>query len=508
MPSRHPASLVTGAVAWTATAMTAWAGPREDAWRASTGYAGQYVIIQEDTAARPPFTFNAEDNALLDEIQRATFQWFWDSPAVAANGLIKDRTSGPLISTAGVGYQLGALIVGVERGYITRSQGERRAIQILQGLAAQTLNRKNGMFYHFLKQTTLETEPFADGVSTIDTAILFAGALTASSYFGGEVAQLGDALVDQCDWNFFTMPASSPAWMRGMVTLGWRPTNWADPTGAGAPLNAVWVEAAAEERLIYFIGSCGPTASRRLDSSLYYRLWRNMGSYRSSGPMLQTMGPLFRSFFDQLWIDDASIGAVMGPDRPDVAGFGFRTPTDWWENARRHATLHREKAIFANPGFATVTGTSWGMSASDGPSGYNVPALHPSTLTITGAQPFTDIRPWAVADDWRDGTVAPYTAGCTIMFDPVNAMAALRFYRSLEGAGGTARLWASDYGFFDAYNVPTGGGSPWVAPDRVSIDQGPLLLAIENARTGLITDAFHRHPYVQAAMQRLALRRE
>lgn len=480
----------------------------EAAWRTQTGYTGPYVVIQEDTAPRPPFAFAPADEALLDEVQRATFRWFWDSPDVGPLGTIRDRSSGTLVSTAGIGYQFAAIVIGVERGWISREQGERRCVQVIEALLRSTRNRKEGLFFHFLEQDTLDTRPFADVVSTIDSAILFAGILTAASYFGGEVQQLADGVFAAANWPFFTIPANDPdPWQRGFVSLGWEPNDWINaPTGPGTLLNAVWIGAADEERLVYFLAAAAPDAARRLDPDRYYRLWRNMGQWGDLGPMTQLGGPLFTSFFAHLWIDYAAIGREQGPDRPDARGYGFRTPTDWWENSRRQVKLHRGKALLENPGFDTVTAQSWGMSASDGPTGYNVPGLFPPPLPLAGAAPFVDVRPWAVADNWLNGTVAPYTAGSAIMFEPALAIEALRYFRGLDGTGGTPALWTGVHGFKDAYNLDS-GPTPWVAPDRVSIDQGPLLIAIENARSGLIWRVFHRHRYVRDAMERLGLSR-
>jgi hypothetical protein len=115
------------------------------------------------------------------------------------------------------------------------------------------------------------------------------------------------------------------------------------------------------------------------------------------------------------------------------------------------------------------------------------------------ARPEFDFATHTPSDDWGDGTIAPYSAGCSIMFDPKAAMAALHRYRTIKG------LWSDPstggYGFRDAFNLGTG----WVAPDYVAIDQGPLILAIENARTGLVWRLFHEHPVVRAGVERLKM---
>lgn len=516
VPSRQtPGALVSHAAFVSLLGLGAWSPAvgqtNEQRWRDSTGYTGAYVVIQEDDAPRPPFDFSDNDDAFLEEISRATFRWMWSSPDVSDAGLIKDRSSGELISIAGVGYQLAAIVIGVERGFISRSQGERRCVQILEAMLRNPNNRKAGLFYHFLDEETNGPRPTGDGVSTIDSAILFAGVLTAASYFGGEVEHLGNTMFAAADWTFFQQPSSQPAWVAGMISLLWRPDNRPnDPTGPGSLIGPTWLDAMGEQRLIYVLANAAPNPEHRVDASLYYRLRRTPAEWQDTGPMIRLPGAggTFLAFFDQLWIDDASIGEAQGPDRPDLRGFDYRTPTDWWENSRRHAKMHRGKAISERPaGFTTLGPDAWGLSASDGPSGYQVPGLYGTVLPLPGARPDFDLPRGFSTDRWLDGTVAIYGAGSMIMFEPDLAISALRAYRALEDAPGQPLVWEEEYGFEDAFNLHAPGG-PWVAADRLAIDQGPLLIAIENARTGLIWDTFHRHPYIVDAMARLGLSRE
>ncbi|MEN0021596.1 MAG: glucoamylase family protein, partial [Planctomycetota bacterium] len=441
----------------------------ETEWRFETGYTGAYVVIQEDDAPRPPFDFDADDDAFLEEVSRATFRWMWNSPDVSDAGLIKDRSSGPLVSIAGVGYQMAAIVIGVERGYITRSQGERRATQILEALLRNETNRKAGLFYHFLDEETNGPRPRGDGVSTIDSSILFAGVLTAAAYFGGEVEHLGNTMFEAADWTFFLQPDTQPDWVEGMISLLWRPDDRAnDPTGPGSLIGPTWLDAMGEQRIIYFLAAAAPNPDHRPDPDLYYRLRRTPAQWEDVGPFLQLPGTggTFLTFFDQLWIDDASIGEAQGPDRPDLRGFDFRTPTDWWENSRRHAQMHRGKAINEAPaGFTTLGPDSWGLSASDGPSGYQVPGLLGDVLPVPGAQTNFDLPPSFNSDRWLDGTVAIYGAGSMIMFEPDLAISALRNYRSLEASNGQPLVWEDDFGFKDAFNLHI-PGAPWVASDR------------------------------------------
>lgn len=460
--------------------------------------------------ARPPFAFSAEDERLLEEVQRGAFNFLW-SEVHPQTGLLKDRASKPIVSVAGVGFQLSGLCVGVERGWITREQGYERATLVLRSLETHPDNRKAGLFYHFLlgESANPDMGPFEHVVSTIDSAILFSGMLTASSYFKGEVAERADRMFAAADWRFFQMGSRAKPWERGFISLGWKPNDDAHPSGDGTLLPYGWLDGGCEHRLVTFLGVCAPEEASRLEPALYYRLRRQLGSYgngaEETGPMVYFpwSGALFTNIFSHCWIDYSA----MGPDDPAKFGIERRSRVDWWENSRRAVQLHRMKAAENPLKLPTLGQNAWGLTASDVATGYGVPGVFPRAMVIAGLRPEFDVPAYKPKDSWGDGTIAPYGAGCSVMFEPEAAVAALRHYREVAGRlrGGNA-LWkdpaAGGYGFADAYNEGTG----WVAPDYVAIDQGPLLLAIENARTGLIWRLFHEHPAVRGGVGRLGLR--
>ncbi len=457
-------------------------------------------------AAKPPFRFSPEDERLLDDVQRGAFRYFWEA-ASPDTGMVYDRSSKTVVSIAGVGFQLSALPIGVERGWVTRREAHERALLILRTLSGGQNNRKAGLFYHYLDPRT--AEPSRQGyevtVSTIDSALLLAGVITASSYFGGPVQELGDRLVSDADWSFFILRQGDKPFELGFVSLGFKPDDPAKPAGPGGLLPYVWADAGDEHRLVTLLGVCAPVAAHRLDPDLYYRLRRPLGAYAGSGPFvwLPWSGALFTYFFAHCWIDYAAIGA----DNPAAFGVAHRARVDWWENSRRAVQMHRRKAVENPEKVPTLGENAWGLSASDAPGGYAVPGLFPDPLPMPGAVPQFDYSTVVLKDDYGDGTVAPYAAGSAIMFDPGGALAALRYYQGLSESEGKPLVWrdprkeGASYGFLDSFNL----GKRWVASDYVAIDQGPLLLAIENARTGLIWRLFHRYPAVRAGMDRLGL---
>jgi hypothetical protein len=462
-------------------------------------------ILADADRPRPPFEFGAEDQALLEEIQRGCFQFFWSATAPQSQ-MVVDRTSASIVSVAGLGFQLSAIPIGVEHGWITREEGEARALQILRPLEANEGNRKFGLFFHYLDGATAgpAKEGYETVVSTIDSAILFAGMLTAGSYFEGETREIADRLFAAADWAAFIPPDKSvpKAHERGFISLGWKPTDRADPTGAGELLPFYWMDSGDEQRLVTFLAVCAPDGGRRVSPQVYYRMRRALGQYGGAPPFawFPWSGALFTNFFAHCWID----WARMAPDTPAAFGVLSRPRIDWWENSRRAALMHRAKAIENPKGLPGLGAEAWGLSACDARSGYLVPGLFPELLRIEGWRPEFDYSTVKPEDNFGDGTIPPYSAGSAIMFVPEYSLEALRAYRALTNTRGEPLVWMGvgegEYGFRDSFNR----GAEWVAPDYVAIDQGPLILAIENARTGRVWDWFHAHPWVRSGTIRLA----
>lgn len=472
--------------------------------------ASQVVIDIAPGTPLPPFDFSAEDEAFLDEIQHAAFLFFWNAVS-DQTGMVLDRTSNDLVSVAGVGFQLSALPIGVERGWITPEQGYERALKIVTSLRDHPTNRRQGLFFHFLDPVGVpHPDAYEHVVSTIDSAILFAGLLTASVYFEGQVAQVADALFAQADWTAFLAPQTEHPAYRGFMSLGWKANNPRHPEEGGKLLTLYWADAGGEHRLITFLGACAPLDEHRLPPERYYQLRRPLGQYRDIGPMFcfPYSGALFTSITDNCWIDYRA----LAPDDPGSFGYPQRARINWWEDARRHVLMHRAKAIENPLGLRTPGPNAWGLSASDGPGGYYVAHLHPDRIPMPNARDDFDIPPpnHAYVEQWNDGVMAPYSAGSAIMLEPQLGLDALRHFRSLSGSDGKPLVWRDPaqggYGFLDAYTLDTKTGEPWVASDFVAIDQGPLILGIENARTGLIWHLFATHTGVQAGLGRLNLK--
>jgi hypothetical protein len=400
--------------------------------------------------------------------------------------LAKDRRTTVVASTAGVGFQLSSLPIGVERGWITRRQGEERALSVLRTLLDRTDNRRDGVFLHFVHPNTGAIYPeYRNEAATVDHALLLAGALPAATYFGGEVAALVHRMAVETNWRSYYDQEV------GFITMGWEPADHGNLAGEGRYYPATWHVASDEERLVYFLAVGCPTDDFAADPRDYYRLERTLERHRDGLPfVVSPTGGLFTYFFSHCWIDYRDLGL----DNPTQ--FGIAAPrVDWFENSRRAVLTHRQRCIEEADRFPTLAVDRWGLSPcmgydKSGTVNYIVPDVQPNLFN---------------RDEWHEGVVAPYAAGSALMFTPAESLAALRAFRDLRDDKGNPLVWRDPaeggYGFADSFKL----APPRACDDNVAIDVGPMLLAIENVRTGLIWKLFMEHQVARTAVERLKL---
>jgi hypothetical protein len=476
------------------------------------------LIAAGPEVARPPFNFNAEDEQFLSDVEHGAFNFMWNVVS-DKSGMVVDRTSAKarnFVSVGGVGFQLPAICIGVDRGFITRAQGEERCLSILRTLRDNPKNRKFGMLYHYLDGSTggQPKDSWEYAAGSVDAALFYAGAITAGMYFGGEVRQIADQLYAECDWSKFYITDINTPMGKGRkmepydlnkFSLAWTPNDKNNPTGDGVFHPYFWLDSGSEHRLVAFLGVCATKPEHRTPPESYYNLRRMVGVYDGLQPMvyLPYSGATFIQFFSNCWIDYGSIG----PDNPSAFGVDRRARVDWWENSRRHVEMHRKYALDNPKGLPTLGVDAWGLTACDIKGGYGVPGVNPEHVTLPGERANFDYATEDVRIEPGDGTLAPYGSGSCIMFEPKAALASLKYYRSLKAGDGSPLLWrdpvSGGFGFQDSFNL----GKNFVAEDCLAIDQGPLIIAIENARTGLIWKLFHSHPAIQEGMKRLGLSR-
>jgi hypothetical protein len=411
------------------------------------------LLIGAATSASQPAM---SDSVFLDLVQHASFDFFWQE-ANPGNGLIKDRnTAGSPCSIASVGFGLSAIGVAIDRGWITRDAGRQRVLTTLKTFWEKPQGRDSfgyigykGFFYHFLDMNTA-LRTWNSELSSIDTALLLAGILDMKQYFTTadpaetQIRHLADSIYYRVDWN----------WMRNFqpnVTLGWFPE-----TGF---INAWW-RGYNEAMIMCILGLGSPT--HPLPTSIW-NAWTIGYSWQTHyGYSYVNFPPLFGHQYSHCWIDFRNIQDAYMRNRG----------IDYFENSRR-ATLAARAYSIANPRRWTGYGANvWGITACDGPNGY----------AARGAPPAQN----------DDGTIAPTAAASSIPFAPQESLAAMRYmydtYRN--------QIWMK-YGFRDAFNLTVN----WWDTDVIGIDEGPIVLMIENYRTGSLWRRFMQNPDIQRGLQ-------
>lgn len=406
-------------------------------------------------AARP-FTDN---NEFIDYVQQTAFDYFWYE-ANPRNGLVPDRTRATSpCSIAAVGFGLTAIGIGIDRGWITREQGRERTLTTLrtfvegpQGPDASQVIGYRGWFYHFLDmQTALRFTQFSTELSSIDTALLLAGVIYAKQYFDGAdpeeaaIRQAAIELANRVDWNWMAQGTD-------VLSMGWFPQ-------AGF-LNAKWV-GYNEASILYILGL--GAATNALPDTAWQSWTRGYTWATHYGQSYVPFPPLFGHQYSQCWLDL----------RHTADDYMRQKGSTYFENSRR-ATLAQRSYAIANPlKHVGYGGNIWGFTACDGPSGYAARGAPP---------PLND-----------DGTVAPTALGGSVPFAPEYCITALRYIYDRFRPD----LWGG-YGFKDAFHL----GQDWWATDFLGIDQGPIVVMIENFRSQRVWQLFMRDEQVQRGLVR------
>ncbi len=407
---------------------------------------------------QPPFgAIDPADSAFIVMIQEQTFKYFWNE-ANPANGLIKDRSaSGSPCSIAAVGFGLTAICIGIEHNWITREQGRERVLTTLktfwekpQGKEAQGNIGYNGFFYHFLDMNSA-LRTWNSELSSIDTALLLAGIIYCREYFTGsdstetQIRSLADSIYFRVDWQ----------WMRNYqpnITLAWSPENG---------FSSAWWKGYSEAMILNILALGSPTHPA---PTTIWNAWTSGYKWETYyGYSYVTFPPLFGHQYSHCWIDFRNIQ----DDYMRTRGITY------FENSVR-ATLAQRAYCSDNPGnFVGYSENIWGITACDGPNGYKA----------RGAPPAQN----------DDGTIAPTAAGGSIVFTPAYSLQTLRYvYGNYYN-----QIWTR-YGFRDAFNLTRN----WWGPDVIGIDEGPILIMMENYLTGQVWKTFMKNEYIQNGLQR------
>lgn len=418
------------------------------------------------SSSQPLASISQEDSVFLRMVQRKSFDFFWNE-ANAGNGLIKDRsTASSASSIASVGFGLSSICVAADYGWITRAQAADRVRTTLrtfwngpQGYAAAGMNGRWGFFYHFLRMDTAVRDWNCE-LSTIDSALLLAGIVHAQEYFDGangvedEIRALADSIYLRADFEQMRNYGTS-------LSMGWIPeTGW---------INARWV-GYNEAMILYILGLGSPTHPIDAD---FWNAWTagyNFGTYYGYSYVI--FPPLFGHQYSHCWIDFRGIR----DDKMSLYGL------DYFENSRR-ATLAQRSYSSANPlARPAYSDSIWGITASDGPNGY----------AARGAPPGQN----------DDGTITPTAPGGSVAFTPLESIKALKTMYRQYCVGSETRLWGP-YGFRDAFNIRFN----WFGTDYIGIDQGPIVLMIENFFTQKVWNTFMKSRYIQTGLERAGFKK-
>jgi hypothetical protein len=431
-----------------------------------------------------------QQQLLVDDLEQRTFEWFWQS-ANPKNGLIPDAYPGRSFSSiAAVGFGLTAYGVGVERGYITREQAVERTLTTLRFFRDAPQNGSeddatgyHGFYYHFLDmQTGKRVKRFVE-LSSVDTTLLLGGVLFAQSYYDRdtpqekEIRQLADAIYRDVDWTW--MQARKP-----LISMGWTP--------GGKFIPSDW-KGYNEGMLVYILALGSPTHPVEADA---WKAWlstnaRTWGTFE--GQTFLNFAPLFGHQYTEVWIDFRGIRDSWSREHN----------LDYFENSRRATYAQRAYAL-ANPGGWTGYGADvWGLTASNGPGDIEVRdgaterKYYGYTARGAGLEDITD-----------DGTIAPTAAGGSIAFAPEIVIPDLQEMQRRYGAS-----IYDQYGFVDAFNPsfhatsrPRSGqlmpGQGWADTKQLGIDQGPIVLMIENWRSDFVWKVMQKNPYIRKGLER------
>jgi hypothetical protein len=413
----------------------------------------------------------------LDRLQLTTIKYYLHETN-PANGLICDKTRrGAPASIAAVGLALAAIPVLVEHGVVSREFAPEIALKRLRffrdsphGPERDATGYK-GFYYHFLDMKS-GRRVWQCELSTVDSAFLFAGMLTCAAYFDQdteeelEVRRLADELYRRADWQWALNGGAA-------ISHGWRPETGFIPhrwTGYDEGL------------LLYLLGLGSPTFPLPPESYAAYcstYQWKKI-----YGREVLYSGPLFTHQLSHLWIDFRGLqDAFMREHR-----------SDYFENSRQATYIHQEYAVHNPLEFAGYGELCWGITATDGP-GWE------KRRDGNGIErQFYDYYARGAPYGPDDGTIAPWVVVASLPFAPEIVIPTIRTMAGLH-LGMTAR-----YGFKPSFNqtfdVPNSATGWWVTPYHFGVDQGPVVLMIENYRSGLIWNVMRRSPYVVAGLRR------
>ena len=410
----------------------------------------------------------------LETLQRLTFDYFLKETN-PDNGLVPDSTrQGAPCSITAAGFALAAYPVGVERGFITRKDAIRRTLTTLRFFFNSRQGREpdatgyKGFYYHFLDMKT-GRRTWNCELSTIDSTFLIAGALTAAEYFKRdakderEIRTLADGIYRRADWQWAQNGGVT-------VTEGWKPES--------GFLKYRW-QGYNEALILYVLGLASPTHPLPARS---YQAWTRSYKWKKLyGREFLYAGPLFIHQLSHMWID------FRGIQDEYMRG----KASDYFENSRRATYIQQQYAMRNPRGFTGYGEYIWGLTASDGPG--------PASKKIGGRlRRFYDYSARGVPNGPDDGTLAPWAVVASLPFAPEIVLPSFQYFDE------TFPEMTSHYGFKCSFNptFSTATSSEWISKGYYGLDQGPIVLMIENYRSEFLWRLMRRCPYIIKGLHR------
>ena len=402
------------------------------------------------------------DSALLDLVQKQTFRYFWDF-AHPVSGLSRERSNqsfgygNEVVTIGGTGFGVMSIIVAAERKWITRDTATKFLLKMVNFLLKA--NSYHGVFPHWMDGGTGKTIPFSrkdDGADLVESSYLFQGLLCARQYFNGdsrterELRNRIGWMWNDIEWNWFTKGGED------VLYWHWSPNN-------GWAMNFP-VRGFNECMIMYVLGESSPNERFQIPSSVYHRGWAVSDFFKNGKEFYGIKLPLGFDYGGPLFFSQYSFLGL------DPRGLKDRY-ADYWEQNKNHTLINYEHCVRNPNKFKGYGPNCWGLTASDTYNGYDAHS------------PTND-----------KGTISPTAALSAFPYTPEHSMNALKhFYYDLGD-----KIW-SEYGFVDAFNETQN----WYAKSHLAIDQGPIIVMIENYRTGLLWNLFMGCPEIQAGLKKL-----
>ena len=394
------------------------------------------------------------DDELLTLIQQKTFRYFYDF-AHPACGMARERnSSGDVVTTGGSGFGIMALVVGMNRNFISRSDGMARLGKILGFL--ETCDRYHGAWPHWLNGATGKTIPFTtqdDGGDLVETSYMVEGLLTMRQYLDSNVASeklLSDrinVLVNGVEYDWFT---------RGQNVLYW---HWSPDYNWYMNMQ---IRGYNETLITYIVAAASTTHT--ISPAVYHQGYAQNGGIKNGNSYYGHVLPLGESYGGPLFFTHYSFLGLNPKNLVD-------TYANYWTQNVNQSLINQAYCIQNPKNYIGYSAACWGLTASDNPWGYNAHS------------PTNDL-----------GVITPTAAISALPYVPEQSMKAIRQFYYVFGN----RLWG-EYGFYDAFDATEG----WWADSTLAIDEGPIICMIENYRSSLLWNLFMSCPEVDAGLTKL-----